>query len=142
MRRWLGTAAVIAGLALAAHLGGQTKETPKAADTAVKVIEVTAKQFEYAPEEIRVKKGTRVQLKVRATDRTHGFKLSLYPDGTPADGPPGLKFDQPQDNWKLEKDQERIIEFVAERAGTYPFKCSVFCGLGHSRMNGKLIVEE
>jgi cytochrome c oxidase subunit 2 len=90
-----------------------------------RVIEVTAKRYEFAPGEIRVKKGEKVRLKVRALDRT-----------------PGLRFAEDQRNWRLEKDQERVIEFVAARAGTYSFKCSVFCGLRHGRMRGRLIVEE
>ncbi len=112
----------------------------------VKVIEITARKYEYTPGEIHVKKGTRVQLRVRALDRTHGFRLALYPEGAAESGPLGLRFDQhqekPQDNWKIERDQERVIEFVAERPGTYRFKCSVFCGLGHRGMKGALVVEE
>lgn len=107
-----------------------------------KVIELTAKKYEYSPGEIHVKKGTRVQLKIRALDRTHGFKISLYPEGAAENGQPGLRFAEQQDNWKIEKEQERVIEFVAERAGTYAFKCSVFCGLGHGGMKGRLFVEE
>ena len=32
-------------------------------------------------------------------------------------------------------------EFTADRAGTFPFQCSVFRGLGHKKMKGQLIVE-
>jgi heme/copper-type cytochrome/quinol oxidase subunit 2 len=81
-------------------------------------------------------------LKLRALDRTHGFKIELYPEGEKPDGTPGLRFASPQESWKLEKDRERVIEFVAERPGTFNFKCAVFCGLGHWGMKGKLIVEE
>ena len=108
----------------------------------VKVIEVTAKKYEYTPGEIHVKKGTRVQLKLRAIDRTHGFKLALYPDGAAESGPAGLRLTDPQESWKLEKEQERVVEFTADRAGTYSFKCSNFCGMGHRGMHGKLVVEE
>jgi cytochrome c oxidase subunit 2 len=110
-------------------------------DRSVQVIEMTARKYEYSPSEIRVKKGTHVQLKLRAADRTHGFKIRLFPDGAPESGEPGLKFAQPQDSWKLDKDRERVLEFVAERPGTYSFKCSVFCGFGHGGMRGRLIVE-
>ena len=55
---------------------------------------------------------------------------------------PGLLFASQQKSWKLKKDREQVIEFVAERLGIYRFKCSVFCGLGHRRMKGRLIVEE
>ncbi|HTC63444.1 MAG TPA: cupredoxin domain-containing protein [Candidatus Saccharimonadales bacterium] len=109
------------------------------------VIEVTAKTFEFIPNEIHVKVGERVQIKLHTADRAHGIKLDLYPEGASQDGPPGLVFDHPQDDAKVEKHKDRDIEFVAARAGTYDFKCSVQCsmmGHGHDRMTGKLIVEE
>jgi cytochrome c oxidase subunit 2 len=109
------------------------------------VIEVVAKTFEFTPNEIRVKVGERVQIKLRSADRAHGLKLSIYPEGASEDGDPGLMFVHPQDDAKVEKNQDRVIEFVAARAGTYGFNCSVKCsmiGHGHDRMTGKLIVEE
>jgi heme/copper-type cytochrome/quinol oxidase subunit 2 len=109
------------------------------------VIEVTATTFEFIPNEIHVKVGERVQIKLRSADRAHGLKLNLYPEGASEDGNPGLVFDHPQDDAKVEKKKDRAIEFVAARAGTYDFKCSVQCsmiGHGHDRMTGKLIVEE
>jgi heme/copper-type cytochrome/quinol oxidase subunit 2 len=109
------------------------------------VIEVTAKTFEFIPSEIHVKMGERVQIKLHTADRAHGIKLDLYPEGASQDGPPGLVFDHPQDDAKVEKHKDRDIEFVAARAGIYDFKCSVQCsmiGHGHDRMTGKLIVDE
>ena len=109
------------------------------------VIEVTAKTFEFVPNEIHIKMGERVQIKLRSADRAHGLKLDIYPEGASEDGNPGLVFDHPQDDAKVEKHKDRVIEFVAARAGTYNFKCSVQCsmfGHGHDKMTGKLIVEE
>lgn len=109
------------------------------------VIEVTAKTFEFVPNEIHVKAGERVQIEVSSADRAHGLKLDIYPEGASQDGNPGLVFDHPQDDAKVEKKKDRVIEFVAARAGTYDFKCSVQCsmfGHGHDKMTGKLIVEE
>ena len=108
------------------------------------VIEVTAKTFEFTPNEIHVKVGERVQIKLRTADRAHGLKLNLYPEGASEDGNPGLVFEHPQDDAKVEKHKERVIEFVTARPGTYDFVCSVRCsmGHGHDRMTGKLIVEE
>lgn len=116
-----------------------------AAPNSPHVIEVTAKTFEFVPNEIHVKVGERVQIKLTSADRAHGLNLDLYPEGASEDGKPGLVFDHPQDDAKVEKKKERVIEFVAARAGTYDFKCSVKCamfGHGHEQMTGKLIVEE
>jgi heme/copper-type cytochrome/quinol oxidase subunit 2 len=109
------------------------------------VIEVTAKTFEFVPNEIHIKIGERVQIKLRSADRAHGLKLDIYPEGASENGNPGLVFDHPQDDAKVEKHKDRVIEFVAARAGAYDFKCSVQCsmfGHGHDKMTGKLIVEE
>lgn len=108
------------------------------------VIEVTAKTFEFIPNEIHVKVGEHVEIKLHSADRAHGLKLDLYPEGASQDGPPGLVFDHPQGDAKVEKHKDRDIDFVAARAGTYDFKCSVQCsmGHGHDRMTGKLVVEE
>ena len=103
-----------------------------------------AKTFEFTPNEIHVKMGEPVQVKLRTADRAHGIKLNIYAEGASEDGNPGLVFDHPQDDAKVEKHKERIIEFVAARPGTYDFKCSVQCsmGHGHDRMTGKLIVDK
>src|ERR1700686_1560341 len=99
------------------------------------VIEVTAKTFEFIPNEIHVKVGERVQIKLHTADRAHGLKLNIYSEGASEDGNPGLVFEHPQDDAKVEKHKDRTIEFVAARAGTYDFKCSVQCsmGRGHDR---------
>jgi cytochrome c oxidase subunit 2 len=108
----------------------------------VKVIEISAKKYEFTPNEIRVKKGERVQLKVRSVDTTHGAKLEVYPEGQKDKSTPGLKFTEPDQNGKVQKDVDQVIEFVAVEAGTYDIKCAKLCGMGHGRMKAKLIVEE
>jgi cytochrome c oxidase subunit 2 len=32
------------------------------------------------------------------------------------------------------------VEFVADKAGTFTFSCSVYCGKGHRGMKGELVV--
>jgi cytochrome c oxidase subunit 2 len=135
---WIAAALLLAGLSSART---QQNPSPSSAD-APTVISMTAKSYDFDPQQVHVKKGARVQLRIRATDRAHGIRFNLYPAGADENGPPGLRFEHPQDEWKLDKDEEREIEFVAERPGTYSFRCSVFCGLGHVFMRGKLIVEE
>ena len=107
----------------------------------VKVIEVSAKKYEYNPSSIHVKQGTKVQLRITATDHTHGFKIGAFSDGSNKSGSPGLTFSSPPDCWKIEKGQLATIEFVAQTSGTYSFKCCVRCGLGHGGMKGQLIVD-
>ncbi|HZO99323.1 MAG TPA: cupredoxin domain-containing protein [Terriglobia bacterium] len=96
-----------------------------AASGEVREIKMTAKKYEFDPNTVTVKKGDHVKLIITALDRDHGFKLEAF----------GI-------NQKLIKGDPTTIEFTADKAGTFPFKCSEFCGLGHGKMKGKLIVEE
>lgn len=88
-------------------------------------IQVTAKKYEFSPNPIRVKKGEPVKLVITAEDHDHGFKLDAF------------HIDQ-----KLKKGEPATIEFTPDKTGTFPFKCSVFCGMHHGKMKGELIVEE
>src|SRR5215831_3301134 len=106
-----------------------------------RVIEVTAKRHEFEPSEIRIKKGAKVQLKITSSDREHGVKFTLYPEGTKEAGTPGLTIASQQECFKVEKGGSTIVELTGQTPGTYSFKCCVSCGTGHSRMKGKLIVE-
>jgi cytochrome c oxidase subunit 2 len=86
---------------------------------------MTAKNYEFDPGVITVKKGEKVRLFITATDRDHGIKIQ------------GYDIDQ-----MLKKGSTATIEFTASKAGTFEFKCSVYCGMGHHKMKGKLVVEE
>ena len=72
-------------------------------DQETQVIELTAKKYEYSPSPVHVKAGTKVQLKITATDHDHGFKIATTPDGTEQNSQPGLVFSSPQDCWLLKK---------------------------------------
>ena len=88
-------------------------------------IKMTAKKYAFDPKVITVKQGDQVRLIITALDRDHGFKLEAY----------GI-------NQKLVKGKPTTIEFSADKPGTFQFQCSEFCGFGHLRMKGKLIVEK
>lgn len=92
--------------------------------TVTKSFTVTAKQWSFDPATITVKKGDRVQLAIKSIDVAHGFALSAF-----------------NVNQNLEPGQEVTVEFVADKTGSFPFVCSVFCGSGHGGMRGTLIVE-
>jgi hypothetical protein len=62
----------------------------------VQVIEITAKKYEYSASPIHVKTGTKVQLKITATDHDHGFKIAAVPDSASTNGMAGLIFTSPQ----------------------------------------------
>ncbi len=97
-----------------------------AADEQAQVIKITAKRFEYNPNEIRIKKGVPVVLEFTSLDRIHGFTV---PDlgGVRATIEPG---------------KATRVTIVAPKAGTYEFHCDIFCGDGHEGMTGNIIVED
>jgi cytochrome c oxidase subunit II len=139
----LGKRWVLAGLAcLVMATGGRTQSSEPNTGGDVKVIEISAKKYEFTPNEIRVKKGERVQLKIHSVDTTHGAKLILYPEGSKDKSTPGLKLTDPSQNEKVEKNVDQVIDFVAVEAGTYEIRCAKLCGMGHGRMKGKLMVEK
>jgi cytochrome c oxidase subunit II len=105
------------------------------------VIEVTAKKYEYSPNPIHVKSGSKIQLKITAADHDHGFSISTVPDGPNSNGSDGLIFASPQECWQLKKGETTTIEFLAQTPGTYSFKCCHVCGLGHRGMKGQLVVD-
>ena len=90
----------------------------------VKTFTLTAKKWEFEPSTITVNRGDKVVLSIRSVDVTHGFAL------------PDFKI-----NRNLEPGKTVNIEFTADKTGTFTFFCSVFCGEGHPRMNGSLIVK-
>ena len=125
------------------QLGEGPKSASQSEDQDVQVIPIAAKKYEFWPSPVHVKAGIRIQLKITAIDRDHGFKISVVPDGADVPIHPGLEFNPPQQNngWKLKKGEETEIEFVAKTPGTYEFRCSVDCGIHHGRMQGQLVVD-
>ncbi|NEX64882.1 cupredoxin domain-containing protein [Noviherbaspirillum galbum] len=88
-----------------------------------RIIQVTARKFQFSPNPIHLRKGESVVLEVMAVDFMHGFNI------------PDLKM-------RIDLAPGRItrIPLMFEKAGTYDFLCDNFCGSGHEEMNGKLIV--
>lgn len=90
----------------------------------IREFDITAKNWEFVPSTITVNEGDTVKLKITSTQGTHGFRLPDF----------GI-------NEILEPGNTVEVEFVADKAGTFAFSCSVPCGSGHGRMSGQLIVK-
>lgn len=84
---------------------------------------IEANSFQYTPEVIQVNPGDRITIELVATDVVHGLYIDGYDLNLTAD--PG---------------QTATLSFVADRAGSFRFRCSVTCGALHPFMIGKLNV--
>ena len=112
---------IVAALSTAAAYITSAQSPPSEVPTGLKM---TAQKYGFSPNTIKVKRGDRVRLAISATDREHGFKLEAF------------HIEQ-----KLPKSETVTVEFTADHVGTFPFQCSRFCGIGHSKMKGQLVVE-
>lgn len=85
---------------------------------------ITATQWSFSPNTITVKQGDTVRLRVTSLDVPHGILIDGY-----------------NINKVLNPNETVMFEFVADKKGTFNFRCSVQCGAGHPTMTGRLIVE-
>ena len=117
---------LLAGLALLVAWAPLPMLAPLAAPAgapAERTIRLEAKSFEYTPPVVHVDQGDRVTLEVVSTDVVHGIYIDGYDLQTVAD--PG---------------QTARLTFVADRAGSFRFRCPVNCGALHPFMIGQLKV--
>jgi len=84
-------------------------------------VKLVASNFEFDQKEIKVKKGQKVKLTFTNKEGMHDIEI------------PDLKV-------KAAK-AGTAVEFVADKAGTFEYKCGIMCGTGHDGMKGNLIVE-
>jgi cytochrome c oxidase subunit 2 len=80
-------------------------------------IEITARQFQFEPSEITVKKGQPVVLVIKSADVAHG-----------------LRFRDLNLNVKIDKGGTAEMPFTPDKTGDFVGHCSVFCGSGHGEM--------
>jgi cytochrome c oxidase subunit II len=89
-----------------------------------KEFDLIAKKWVFEPDTITVNQGDTVILHIESVDVKHGISISAF----------GVRED-------LNVGEIVDIEFVADKKGTFPLICSVWCGSGHSNMKSSLVVE-
>ncbi len=90
----------------------------------VREFAITARQWEFTPSVIEVNQGDTVRITLTNIDVSHGISI------------PALNVD-----FKVAAGATDTVEFVASKAGEFPFYCNVFCGVDHNSMTGLLIVK-
>ncbi|OGC77893.1 MAG: hypothetical protein A2Z27_03150 [candidate division Zixibacteria bacterium RBG_16_50_21] len=94
-----------------------------ATTTRERIFHIQASRFEYSPAMLSVNPGDRVTIELIATDVVHGLSIDGYDLETTAN--PG---------------QTARLTFIADRQGSFRFRCTVTCGNMHPFMIGKLQV--
>jgi heme/copper-type cytochrome/quinol oxidase subunit 2 len=84
---------------------------------------IDARQFAYSPSELDVNPGDTVTLQLVSNDVVHGLYVDGYDISLEAD--PG---------------ETATLTFIADKRGSFRFRCNVTCGAMHPFMIGKLSV--
>jgi cytochrome c oxidase subunit II len=109
---------VMAGLAVAFAPLPVPSITPQE-----RTFRIDARQFAYSPSELKVNPGDKVTIQLVSTDVVHGLYVDGYDISIEAD--PG---------------QTKTLTFIANKPGSFRFRCNVTCGAMHPFMIGKLTV--
>ncbi len=88
-----------------------------------RTFQIDARQFSYSPSELNVNAGDTVTIKLVSNDVVHGLYVDGYDVFVEAD--PG---------------QTKTLSFVANKPGSFRFRCNITCGAMHPFMIGKLTV--
>jgi len=88
-----------------------------------RTFKIDVRQFAYSPSELKVNPGDTVTIQLLSTDVVHGLYVDGYDVSVEAD--PG---------------QTATLTFVADKPGSFRFRCNVTCGAMHPFMIGKITV--
>lgn len=121
--KFVSTAIILGTLSLAAattHSGTPQLGTA----SAPRIINIVAKRYSFTPNQITLKEGETVTLRMTSEDRVHGFYLKP------------LKIDE-----VIEPGKTTEVSVTPTQSGTFNIICDHFCGAGHGNMNMTVIVE-
>lgn len=106
-------------------------------------ISLEAKKYGYSPSRIILNQGDTILFKPSSLDATHGFLLDGHPlEFIMRKGATFLKYTWEDDDGSLQSDWDRVseVEFTADKAGKFTYRCTQTCGNLHPFMTGELIV--
>jgi cytochrome c oxidase subunit 2 len=99
-----------------------TGRTASAGD--VRVVEITARRFEFSPAEVKLRRDEPVILRLTSLDVTHGFFQRAL----------GIDVD-------IEAGKVTDVAVTPRTPGRYLAICDHFCGSGHGNMKMTFVVE-
>lgn len=83
------------------------------------------KNLELKHPVIRVRKGDQIVLKLTSSDVIHGFSLKDFEIFITDGILPG---------------KIKLVNFTADKVGTFTFTCNAICGIKHEQMKGTIVV--
>jgi cytochrome c oxidase subunit II len=107
---------LLAALGTSAYLMAQQTEA---------VIAIQVKRFEFTPTQIVLKRGVPVILELTSLDVVHGFNV------------PGLNI-----RTDVVPGQATQVRLVPDKVGRFDYRCDHFCGLGHWKVKGTIVVQD
>jgi cytochrome c oxidase subunit 2 len=120
-RSAVGAVAGVLVLAVVPHATSAREE-----GAAPRRVEIVAARYTFTPAVIDARQGEVLELALRSADTTHGLAIKPY----------GVKVAIPKGGEAVS------VRFVADKPGRFPIECSEYCGSGHKRMRGELVVAE
>ena len=112
-------------LALLAVVTAFSSSSVLRADQPVRTIDIAAKRFEFSPNQVTLKKGETVKLRVTSADVTHGFFQRAF------------KIDE-----VIEAGKTAEVTITPQVVGTFTTICDHFCGVNHGAMKMTFVVTE
>ena len=111
-------------LAVLATSNPEARPASRASAAELREIPITATRFAFEPSRVEVMEGETVRLIVSSADGVHGIGIKKFKVSKviPRGGKPV------------------VIEFTATAPGEYEIVCSEYCGEGHEKMKGVLVV--
>ncbi|MDH5490938.1 MAG: hypothetical protein OEY14_03090 [Myxococcales bacterium] len=126
-----GEAYAVTGEAFAARVERQIEEYRVGEENGIPIVEpppgsdvyLISRMWQFYPI-IKLREGQMYRLHVSSPDLNHG--LSIQPMNM---------------NFQVVPGYDHVLTITPRGTGTFPLICNEFCGIGHSQMTGKLIVE-
>ncbi len=86
-------------------------------------VTITAKDFRFTPDRIEAVQDDLVRVTIKSDDIAHSFNIDEYRIAK-----------------RVAASGMAVVEFRADRLGTFPFYCNLTSEPGHDQMRGQLIV--
>ena len=90
-----------------------------------RVVRVTTENWKFTPNVIRVKKGENITLSLQGLSGLHGFAVQDLGINVP-----------------VAQGKTVDVKLPTDKSGSFGFRCSIPCGLGHADMRGTIVIEE